>query len=80
MRFTHSFCSSPSCTPSRGAILTGQHFWRLEEGGNLWSSLPQKFALYPDMLESAGYHIGLQGKGWGPGSLAGGSLTKSGRA
>ena len=21
------------------------------------------------MLESAGYHIGLQGKGWGPGSL-----------
>jgi N-sulfoglucosamine sulfohydrolase len=69
VRFTHSFCSSPSCTPSRGAILTGQHFWRLEEGGNLWSSLPQKFALYPDMLESAGYHIGLQGKGWGPGSL-----------
>src|SRR6187200_495126 len=48
VRFAHSFCSSPSCTPSRGAILTGQHFWRLEEGGNLWSSLPQKFALYPD--------------------------------
>ena len=69
VRFTHSFCSSPSCTPSRGAILTGQHFWRLEEGGNLWSSLPTKFAAYPDMLEAAGYHIGLQGKGWGPGNL-----------
>ena len=69
VRFTHSFCSSPSCTPSRGAILTGQHFWRLEEGGNLWSTLPTKFNLYPDMLEKAGYHIGLQGKGWGPGDL-----------
>jgi N-sulfoglucosamine sulfohydrolase len=21
--FTHAFCSSPSCTPSRGALLTG---------------------------------------------------------
>jgi arylsulfatase A-like enzyme len=69
VRFTHSFCSSPSCTPSRGAILTGQHFWRLEEGGNLWSSLPTKFNLYPDLLEAAGYHVGLEGKGWGPGEL-----------
>ncbi|MGH7943675.1 MAG: type II RES/Xre toxin-antitoxin system antitoxin [Opitutaceae bacterium] len=28
--FPHAFCSSPSCTPSRGAILTGQAFCRLE--------------------------------------------------
>src|SRR5688500_13371884 len=58
VRFTHSFCSSPSCTPSRGAIISGQHFWRLEEGGNLWSSLPTKFSLYPDLLQTAGYHVG----------------------
>ncbi|MHC4260720.1 MAG: twin-arginine translocation signal domain-containing protein, partial [Planctomycetota bacterium] len=31
--FTHSFCAASSCTPSRGAILTGQNIWRLEEGG-----------------------------------------------
>jgi N-sulfoglucosamine sulfohydrolase len=77
IRFTHSFCSSPSCTPSRGAILTGQHFWRLEEGGNLWSRLSKKFTGYPDLLEAAGYHVGLQGKGWGPGNLEAAGRTRN---
>jgi uncharacterized sulfatase len=65
--FPYTYCASPSCTPSRGSILTGQMFWRLEEGGNLWSTLPKKFAVYPDLLEAAGYHVGLMKKGWGPG-------------
>ena len=30
--FEQAFVSSPSCTPSRGAILTGQHFFRLGAG------------------------------------------------
>lgn len=67
--FTRSYCASPSCTPSRGAILTGQAVHRLENGANLWSDLPAKFATYPDLLEAAGYRVGLTGKGWGPGSL-----------
>jgi uncharacterized sulfatase len=67
--FPYTYCASPSCTPSRGSILTGQMFWRLEEGGNLWSTLPKKFAVYPDMLEAAGYHVGLMKKGWGPGDF-----------
>ena len=29
--FTNAFVSAPSCTPSRGAIVTGQWHWRLEE-------------------------------------------------
>jgi len=48
--FENAFVSSPSCTPSRGAILTGQWHWRLEEGGNLWSTLPAKFDVYPNLL------------------------------
>src|SRR5688572_20228760 len=69
VNFRNAFCSSPSCTPSRGALLTGQHFWRLEDGGNLWSRWPNKFAVYPDLLAKAGYQIGLKGKGWGPGDI-----------
>jgi arylsulfatase A-like enzyme len=69
--------SSPSCTPSRGAILTGQWHWRLEEGGNLWSTLPAKFAVYPDLLEEAGYHVGYTRKGWAPGRDAPGGRTRN---
>ena len=77
VRFEHAFCNSPSCTPSRGAILTGQECYRLEEGVNLWSSLPAKFATYPDLLEAAGYHVGYTRKGWAPGSLEAGGRTRN---
>ena len=77
VRFSHAFCSSPSCTPSRGAILTGQECYRLEEGVNLWSSLPAKFDTYPDLLEAAGYHVGYTRKGWGPGSLEASGRTRN---
>jgi N-sulfoglucosamine sulfohydrolase len=69
-RFTRTFAASPSCTPSRAAILTGQAVHRLEEGANLWGSLPKRFAVYPDLLEQAGYAVGHTGKGWGPGQTA----------
>ena len=75
--FRNAYVSSPSCTPSRGAILTGQHHWRLEEGGNLWSILPAKFAVYPDLLEAAGYHVGFCRKGWGPGTEKGSGRTRN---
>ncbi len=64
----NAYISSPSCTPSRGAIITGQHFWRLEQGANLWNVWPQnRFAEYPAMMEKAGYHVGTYRKAWGPG-------------
>lgn len=75
--FTNAFCASPSCTPSRGALLTGQAVHRLENGGNLWSILPRKFATYPDLLEAAGYAVGLTGKGWGPGTLDGSGRSRN---
>jgi uncharacterized sulfatase len=77
MLFSHVFCVAPSCTPSRAAMLTGQTIHRLEESGNLHSILRKQFDCYPDLLEAAGYHIGLTGKGWGPGVLEGSGRTRN---
>jgi len=65
--FQHAYVSSPSCTPSRGAILTGQFHWRLEGAANLWSVFPDRFKTYTDYLGDAGYVVGRSGKCWGPG-------------
>ena len=77
VRFTRAFCASPSCTPSRGAILTGQAPWQLKENGNLWSTLRKEFAVYPDLLEKAGYTVGHTRKGWGPGRLPPGGRERN---
>jgi arylsulfatase A-like enzyme len=66
--FENAYISSPSCTPSRGAILTGQFHWRLAGAANLWSVFPDRFATYPEMLAEAGYVVGKTGKAWGPGT------------
>ena len=66
--FTNAFISSPSCTPSRNAILTGQYHWRLKEGGNLWSNYPEGFPTYVQALKEAGYFVGSYRKAFGPGS------------
>ena len=70
IRFTHAFCDAPTCGPSRSAILTGQPIWRLEEAGNIHSTLPKKFITYTEVLAQAGYAVGYTGKGWSPGRLA----------
>ncbi len=75
--FPQAFCDAPTCGPSRSALVTGQPIWRLEEAGNIHSTLPAKFATYTEMLEQAGYAIGHMLKGWGPGRLPPGGRTRN---
>ncbi len=64
--FDNAFVSTPSCTPSRLSILTGQHHWRLKEGDSLGGSLREEFPVYTELLAKAGYRIGRFGKGVWP--------------
>lgn len=65
--FHQAYVSSPSCTPSRGAILTGQFHWRLKTGANLYGPFLDEFTTYVELLEKAGYAAGCSSKTWGPG-------------
>jgi uncharacterized sulfatase len=71
--FDNAFTSAPTCTASRSAILTGQHFWRLGPAAQLWGDFPAELVNYQRLLEQHGYLVGYTGKGWGPGKSASGN-------
>ena len=67
--FTNTFTSNPKCSPSRATILTGRNSWQTKEAVSHNSIFPNDFPVYPSILGDAGYHVGLTGKGWGPGDF-----------
>jgi N-sulfoglucosamine sulfohydrolase len=67
--FKNAFTSNPKCSPCRASILTGRNTWQLKEAVSHNGLFPAGFEVYPDLLEKAGYFVGLAGKGWGPGDF-----------
>ncbi|MEM8889220.1 MAG: sulfatase, partial [Bacteroidota bacterium] len=75
--FMNAFTASPSCSPSRASILSGQEMWRLEEGGLLFGALSSKIPVYTHLLKDQGYEIAHTGKGYGPADLARGGWQEN---
>jgi arylsulfatase A-like enzyme len=75
--FRNAFTSNPKCSPCRASILTGRNTWQLEQACCHNGIFPAKFAVYPDLLEKAGYAVGVTGKGWGPGDFRAGGFTRN---
>ena len=74
--FHHAYVPSPSCTPCRNAVMTGQWHWKLGAGANLNGTLPQDVETFSRLLEDAGYHTGHWRKSFGPGKLEGKFLDR----
>ena len=66
--FTNGYTTAPSCAPSRASVLTGHHFWELEQGAFIQAFIPKKYPIVTRILARHGYQVGRTGKGWGPGS------------
>ncbi len=60
--FTHAYCQSPICTPSRGSFLTGMYPSAVHVNGNGNEYFPDNPPLVTRLLADAGYDCGLIGK------------------
>lgn len=60
--FTHAYCQSPICTPSRAGFLTGQYPSTVHINGNGLESFPDQPPLVTKLLAEQGYDCGLIGK------------------
>lgn len=68
IRFNNAHVTSPSCTPCRSSLLSGQYFYRTGLGAILQGAQwDETIPSYPLLLEQAGYHIGFTYKAWSPG-------------
>jgi N-sulfoglucosamine sulfohydrolase len=66
--FKNAYTPMAKCAPSRAVVITGRYPWQLEQAGNHLAYFPAKFQSWPETLMEKGWHVGITGKGWGPGS------------
>jgi N-sulfoglucosamine sulfohydrolase len=65
--FRNAYTPVAKCAPSRAIVLTGRHAWQNEEAGNHMAYFPAKLKSWPEVFRENGWHMGITGKGWGPG-------------
>lgn len=70
MLFQHAYTTSPSCTPSCSALITGKYHWQLGTGANFRSTLPPEHESFVHLLRDRGYATGRnRAKSWRPGKI-----------
>ncbi len=60
--FTHAYCQSPICTPSRSSFMTGLYPSRVHNTRNGNDTFPSGTPLITKRIADAGYYCGLVGK------------------
>lgn len=60
--FTHAYCQSPICTPSRSSFMTGMYPSRLHNTRNGNESFPATQPVITKLIADSGYHCGMIGK------------------
>lgn len=65
--FKNAYTPMAKCAPSRAIVLTGRHLWQNREAGNHLAYFPADLKSWPEVLAENGWHMGITGKGWGPG-------------
>ena len=60
--FTHAYCQSPICTPSRSSFMTGMYPSRLHNTRNGNESFPTTQPIITKLIADSGYHCGMIGK------------------
>lgn len=60
--FTHAYCQSPICTPSRASFMTGMYPSRIHNCRNGNGTWPEHPPLVSNLLADSGYVCGLVGK------------------
>ena len=83
--FTNAHVTSPSCTPCRSSLFSGQYFYRTGRGAILRPAIwDESIQAFPLLLEESGYRLGFTYKAWSPAlnpdTPIGGNRTRYNRA
>ncbi|MBP83660.1 MAG: sulfatase [Verrucomicrobiales bacterium] len=60
--FTHTYCQSPICTPSRASFMTGLYPAKLHNTRNGNATFPEQTPLISRLIAAQGYDCGMIGK------------------